>query len=252
MEGPTNTLTKAFKIIEEIVSNQESGLTLKEVVERTEAPKSSSHRILTNLARLGYINRDQETGRYRGALKLASLGSEVLARFDLRVHMRPHLAALQKATGLTCNLAIRSGHVGIYIDRFESPLYGIRLFSNVGQTFPLHGGGLGKAMLAYTDSEELDEILSYPMEKFTPNTVTDPAELKLELERIRKRGYAMDDEEVIRGVKCIAAAILGPGGRCVGAISATFPAYAAEERDTERDIQALKWCADAGQLIQGA
>jgi len=250
MYKPINTLVKTLKIIEEIVANQETGLTLKEIAEQTEAPKSSAHRILTNLVHHGYIDHEKETGKYRGAFKLASLGSEVLGHFDLRVHMRPHLVALHKATGLTCNLAIRSGNVGTYIDRLESPLYGIRLFSNVGQTFPLHGGGLGKALLAYSAPEEINEILSRPLERYTPNTITDRAGLKRELERIRERGYALDREEVIRGVMCIATAILGPGGRCAGAISATFPAYAAEERDMERDIQALKWCADAGLLIK--
>ena len=160
--------------------------------------------------------------------------------------MRPHLVELHKTTEHTCSLAIRNGDKGVYVDRIESQLYGIRLFSNVGQTFPLQGGGLGKALLAYADRKEREGIIKHPIEAFTPNTITDPDKLCKELEQVREQGYAIEREEIIRGVMCIGAAILGSGGECVGAVSVTFPTYAEKERDLERDIEAVKRCVKAG------
>lgn len=249
MTRTINTLTKALTILETIVANQDVGLTLTEIVERTGTPKSSTHRILSNLLSQGYINLDKETGKFRGALKLSALGSEVLARFDLRVHMRPHLVELHRTTRHTCSLAIRNGDTGVYIDRIESQLYGIRLFSNVGQTFPLQGGGLGKALLAYADRQEREEILKKPIKAFTPNTITDPDQLRQELEQVRKQGYSIERGEIIRGVMCIGAAILGSDGECVGAVSVTFPTYAEEEGNLEQDIAAVKRCVEAGSAV---
>ena len=249
MTQTTSTLTKAFTILETIVANQDAGLSLTEIIDRTGTPKSSTHRILSNLLNHGYLELDKETGKFRGALKLSALGSEVLARFDLRVHMRPHLMELHRTTGYTCSLAIRNGDTGVYIDRIESQVHGIRLFSNVGQTFPLRGGGLGKALLAYADRPETDEILKLPFEAFTPNTITDPDVFRQELEQVRKLGYAIERGEIIRGIMCIGAAILGAGGECVGAVSVTFPSYVEEERNLEHDIEAVKRCVDAGSAV---
>jgi IclR family transcriptional regulator, KDG regulon repressor len=249
MARAINTLIKALTILETIVANQDAGLTLTEIVARTATPKSSTHRILSNLLSCGYLDLDKETGKFRGALKLSALGSEVLARFDLRVHMRPHLVELHRTTEHTCSLAIRNGDAGVYIDRIESQLYGIRLFSNVGQTFPLQGGGLGKALLAYADPQDREEIIKHPIEPFTPNTITDPDKLRQELDQVRERGYSIERDEIIRGVMCIGAAILGSEGECVGAISVTFPSYVEKERDLESDIKAIKRCAAAGSAV---
>jgi IclR family acetate operon transcriptional repressor len=249
MARTINTITKALAILEEIVSHQDTGLTLTEILQNIGTPKSSTHRILSNLLACGYIDLDKETGKYRGALKLSSLGSEVLAHFDLRVHMRPHLVELHKRTGHTCNLAIRSGNVGVYVDRVESQRYGIRLFSDIGQTFPLHSGGVGKALLAYADSQEREEFLKRPLEAFTRNTICDPNDLRKELEKIRSRGYAIERGETFRGVMCIGAPILVSDDECVGAVSVTFPTFEEEERDLELDIEALKHCAEAGSAV---
>lgn len=249
MPRTMNTLIKAMTILETIVANQDSGLTLTEIVERTGTPKSSTHRILSNLLSCAYLDLDKDTGKFRGALKLSSLGSEVLARFDLRVHMRPHLVELHRATEHTCSLGIRNGDSGVYIDRIESQLYGIRLYSQVGQSFPLQGGGLGKALLAYADPKDRDELINRPLQAFTPDTITDPAKMRQELEQVKARGYSIERGEIIRGVMCIGAPILGSGGECVGAISVAFPSYAEDERDLEGDIAAVLRCAAAGSAV---
>ena len=130
-------LHKVFSIIETIVAGQDRGLTYSEIVAALDLPKSSVHRILKDLNALGYIRFNPETKRYFGSLKLAALGAEVMSNFQLRDHVRPHLLDLHRETDHTTNLGILEGNVGVFVDKIESKDFGIKLFSEIGKTFPL-------------------------------------------------------------------------------------------------------------------
>ena len=243
------TLEKAFGIIEAVVSNQADGLSFAEVVARTGTPKASAHRILKELAGIGVLAFSAETGRYRGSLKLAGLGAEVTANSGLRDHVRPHLKELNRETRHTCHLGIREQDVGVYLDKFESLDYGIKLFSEVGKSFPLYCTGLGKALLAFAEEDAVADILSRPLPRITDRTVTEPARLKELLAGVREQGYAIDREEITRGITCVAAPIFGFGGEVMGAISVTFPSYIEGDRGFQREIEAVRRHASA---ISGA
>jgi DNA-binding IclR family transcriptional regulator len=244
-----STLQKAFAIIEATVSDQGNGLSFSEVVSQTGTPKASAHRILKELVEIGVLAYAADTGRYRGSLKLAALGAEVTANSGLRDHVRPHLQELNRETKHTCHLGILNGEVGVYLDKFESHDYGIKLFSEVGKSFPLYCTGLGKALLAFADPGDVDRILARPMQRITAKTRTDPARIKEALAEAREQGYTVDDEEITRGVMCVAAPIFGVGGEVVGAISATFPSYIESDRGIETEIEAVTRHASA---ISGA
>lgn len=238
-----NTLIKAFRIIEEIISHQETGLSFSEIVSSTNLPKASSHRILKTLVEMGYLRYDPETGKYRGDLKLSCLGSEIMAHFDLKSYVRPHLMNLHKETGHTCHLGIRNGNVGIYMDKIESRDYGIKLFSEVGKSFPLYCTALGKVLLAFMDSEKREEILKGEFESLTPKTITDASILEKELEQVREHGYAVDREEITRGIMCVAAPVVNLEGEIVAAISLTFPSFINEDRGINKEIDAARRCS---------
>src|SRR5512138_2249723 len=104
-----STVVQAFRILEEIVSHQERGLSYSEVVEKTRLPKASAHRVLKSLLEMGYLRFDAEGGRYFGDLKLSCLGAEVTSHFDLQRYVRPHLLRLHAETRHTCHLGIRNG-----------------------------------------------------------------------------------------------------------------------------------------------
>jgi DNA-binding IclR family transcriptional regulator len=180
-----------------------------------------------------------DSKRYRAALKLASLGAGVISNFDLRNYVHPQLVKLHQETKHTCNLGIREGDLGIYADKIESHDYGIKLFSEIGKTFPLYCTALGKVLVAYGPAELRKRILAQPMKPFTPKTVTLPRELTRQLTRVHEQGYAVDREEITRGIVCIAAPVFGPHRDIVGALSVTFPAYLAEERGIDTDIAAV-------------
>ncbi len=240
------TVEKAFQVIEQVVSHQGKGLLFSDVVSKTALPKATTHRILKSLVRLGYLRFEEETGRYFGDLRLSFLGSEVTSHFDLKRYIRPHLLRLQAETKHTCHLGIRNGTVGVYLDKIESSkAFGIKLFSEVGRSFPLHGTGMGKALLAFLNPEQRKEILSGRLEVFTLNTITDPAKLERELKRIRSCGYAVDREEITRGIMCVAAPIMNGEGEVLAAISVTFPAYIDKDRGIAQEIKAVTGCASA-------
>ena len=235
-----NPLSKVFSIIETVVAGQDKGVIYSEIVAALDLPKSSVHRILKDLTALGYLNFHPETKRYFGSLRLAALGAEVMSNFQLRDHVRPHLLELNRETEHTSNLAILDGTMGVYVDKVESKDFGIKLFSEIGKSFPLYCTALGKSLLAYSSDGTVEKMLKTPLKAFTERTITDPQVLKQELELIRERGYALDNEEITRGIICAAAPVFGLNRELICAISLAFPAYIKEDRGIEPEIAAIK------------
>ena len=203
-------------------------------------PKSSVHRILKDLTAIDYISFDPESKRYYGSLRIAKLGAEVIANFQLRKHIRPYLERLHSETNFTSNLAILDGITGVFVDKIENSDFGIKLFSELGKTFPLYCTGLGKVFLAFSPQSLLDTLLQHPLKPITERTITDPNELRNELSLIRKRGYAIDDEEITRGIVCVSAPVFNHQHEIIAAISITFPTYINNEKERlEQAISAL-------------
>jgi DNA-binding IclR family transcriptional regulator len=131
--------------------------------------------------------------------------------------------------------------VGVFIDKIESKDYGIKLFSEVGKTFPLHCTSLGKVLLAWGPSDTTQALLAGPLEPATENTIIEPDRLLEELEGVRRQGYAVDHEEITRGIMCVAAPVFGVvEGDAVCAISVTFPSYIYHDRGIEPEIEAVR------------
>ncbi|HYL80875.1 MAG TPA: IclR family transcriptional regulator [Candidatus Acidoferrum sp.] len=248
-----SSVAKVFTILETVVAHQARGLAYSEVVARSQLPKATAHRLLKSLVRAGYLRFDGEVGKYFGDLKLSSLGSAVTSHFELKDYVRPLLLQLQEETRHTCNLAVLSGDAGVYLDKLESlEAYGIKLYSSIGKRFPLHCTGMGKVLLAGMPKAARRKILARKLETFTPNTITDPLALEKELNTVRRCGYALDREEITRGIMCVAAPIRNGEGETVAAISVAFPAYIRGERGVRREIRAVTRCAlEATRLLAG-
>ncbi len=248
-----SSLQKVFTLIETVVSRQAAGMTFAEIIAATGMPKASAHRILKELLDLGVLTFATQTARYRGSLKLANLGCEVTANLDLRTLAHSYLQSLHEATHHTVNLGIRDGDAGVYIDKIETPDYGIKLFSEVGKRFPLYCTAMGKVLLAFGKAEEREAYLTRRFEPLTPNTLVDPLLLRMELDRVREAGLALDREEITRGVMCVAAPIFGAQEAVVGAVSIAFPAYIHTDRGIDPEIEAVRRHAAeiSGVLVKG-
>jgi DNA-binding IclR family transcriptional regulator len=234
-----NPLSKVFSIIETVVAGQDGGVSYSEIVAALDLPKSTVHRILKDLTELGYLNFNPETKKYSGSLHLAALGAEVMAHFKLRDHVRPHLLDMHRETDLTTNMGILDGTTGVFLEKIESRDFGIKLFSEIGKTFPLHCTGLGKALLAFSSQDTVNKLMERPFPALTEKTITDPDIFRRELAQIRTQGYALDDEEITRGIMCVASPIFGLGGELVCAVSLTFPVYIKEDRGIEPEIETI-------------
>jgi IclR family acetate operon transcriptional repressor len=145
-----------------------------------------------------------------------------LERIELPRLFRPFAETIAAATNETVNLNALYGHAGVCIDKVRGN-EGMQLDNRIGSRGPLNCGGAGKAMLAFMDETEREQVCAAPLEALTPLTITDPARLREEIGRIRERGYSIDDQEVVMGVYCVAVPILDRMGRAAGAISVTGP-----------------------------
>jgi len=237
-------LSNGFSIIAAITGDGD-GLTFSEVVDRTGLPKASVHRLLRELVELGAAIFDEAARRYRGGLLLAELGASVMDNYDIRRVVRPHLEALHEATGSVATLGIRDGEQGIYADKIEPADFVIRLHSEVGKSFPLHCTAMGKVLLAFSNAATIGKVTRRKLRSFTPNTITDGKRLREELENVAQQGYAVDREEITRGLVCIAAPVYGINGNVEAAISCTVSSFDADDRDLAKVRDLVIACAEA-------
>lgn len=235
-----NPLSKVFTVIEAVIGRQGRGATYSDIIKDSKLPKSSVHRILKDLTELGYLNFHPTTKRYFGSLRFSALGAEVIANFKLREHIHPFLLRLQQETDHTANLGILEGSKGVFLDKIESRDLGIKLISEVGKPFPLYCTGLGKVLLAFGPRHILEATLKHPLEAKTEKTITIPESLREELALIAASGYALDNEEITRGITCVAGPVFDFERNLLGAVSLAFPSYIKHDRGIEPEIAAIK------------
>lgn len=192
---------------------------LAELSERTGLPKPTVHRLAADLLRLGWLERSGL--HYRLGAKLFELGSLVPRRRDLREAALPFMQDLFEATRETVHLGVREGLEVVYLERIHGH-DALRLPSRVGGSLPLTCTGVGKALLAFSGAELTEEVLSGPLPSLTPHSITDPARLRMALEKIQVAGLAYEEQEAAPGVSCIAAPVFA-GGTTVAALSVAVP-----------------------------
>lgn len=203
----------------ELLANSKTGLSLPELVQKTELPKSSIHCLLITLERRGYLHRNVRTGRYMFGLQLFSLANMAVSGLKLHDEAAPFLRSLVKETGLTAHMAILERREAVLVSKFE-PLGIFRLATWIGKRMDLHCTSLGKALLAYLPPQEVDEIVRvHGLPRHNDNTLCSRKRLREDLARTVERGYALDDEEDELGLRCLGAAVFGPDHQIVASIS---------------------------------
>jgi IclR family KDG regulon transcriptional repressor len=234
-------LTKVLAIFE-LLDRSPNGLQLRYIAEQAQLNKSTAYRFLAHLEKAGYLVRDN-TGAYLLGPRLARLGSGSTYQSTIRKVSRPILEELWRESGETVNLGALDGKEVLYLDVLESP-HNFRLASRVGMRRPLHCTGLGKAILAWQPASFRDELLAVAkFEKLTIHSIAKPADLIAEIGRVQRRGYAIDDEEVELGARCVAAAVLDSSGSVVAGISVSGPVTRMSRTRTSEIAQAVKKAA---------
>ena len=185
--------------------------------------KSTAFRLLEALRRHRLVAVDDVTGRYRLGLGLFELGMAAVSRLDVGQCAPPFLEALAAETGESASLGIFEDPEIVHILRVESP-HPLRLPSLAGRRSPAYCTGIGKAILAHLEPERLETYLrDVTLKPRTPRTITDRDLLRQDLRRVRSRGFALDDEEIFTGLRCVAAPIFGFDGRVVAGLSVAGP-----------------------------
>src|SRR5437868_7784767 len=215
----TPTLTSVPRAIHVIDLLARRGpLGVRAVAQQLDLPLGSAHRILTDLADESVVERSA-AGEWELSYRLLEIVGAQLERVQLPRLARPVLEQLASDTRETTFLAVPSRDEIVYLDKVQTDLQ-LQLNVELGTRRPMHCTGLGKAILAYLPEAQQEQLLAAsPLRAFTPHTIVDPMLLRLDLERTRQRGYAIDREEIILGVHCVAVPILNHAGRAVGAIS---------------------------------
>lgn len=203
---------------------REGPLVLAELAQRCRIDKGNASRIIAELVRGRIVERQEPGPRFILGTGVIELGMAAVSQLELPDRSLPILKRLAWETGETVHLAVPSGVSVVYLAKAEGPAT-IQMRSRVGDAMPIHSTGLGKAIMPVLDPEAQEEVLSVPVVKRTPNTITDPASIREEMSRTLKRGYAIDREENEEGVRCVAAPVFGYDGRALGAVSIAGPAF---------------------------
>jgi IclR family KDG regulon transcriptional repressor len=236
-------LTKVLRIFDTLQHNP-SGMNLKQISDQTRLNKSTAYRFLSHLEKEGYLVRD-DRGIYMLGMRLFELASASNHQSTLRRVAQPVLRELLKATGETVNLGLQDGVTVVYVDVLESS-HEFRLVSRVGLHRPLYATALGKALAAFLSPEKKQELFdTIQFQVLTPNTITNLAQFQKELDLIRERGYAVDNEESYLGARCIGAPILNSMQESVAAISVAGPTSRVSEDKISTFAAALREAAQA-------
>lgn len=218
--SPVGAAETLLAVVESLERHGETGVT--ELADHVGVSKSTVHNHLTTLESHDYVVSDD--GRYRLGLRFLRLGEAARGWSGLYDVARPHVDSLVEGTDLVANLAVVEHGTGVYLYRARGS-EDIRFSTRAGDTHDLHCTASGKSMLAHMPTARREEILaSTTLTEHTEQTITDPAALSDELDRVRDSGVAFDEEEYGPGLKCVGVPVLGPDDEVVGALSLSGPA----------------------------
>jgi IclR family acetate operon transcriptional repressor len=213
---------KPFAFLEAIAEVQRP-LSVSELSALLNVPQPTAHRIVHMLESEGFLEREPGTRRYTPGARLISLGFGVVAVSARAAPRRAILEMLSKQIGETCNFGMRVGNCLMYLDRVEAAWpFGLRF--EPGSRVPLHCTSMGKLFLSFMPAAQRQRLLKLaPLHHYTEQTITDPALLEAEFERIRKTEIATDNQEFLAGVICVGVPVRPPNGSVVAALAVSAP-----------------------------
>lgn len=215
------SVARALDLVELVVGGPEGGMALSDIAKAVGGSKSAVLATLRTLVNFGYLRAVDPGPKYLPGMMLIRLGDLASAHDPLVAVARPILSQLSAKSGLTIRVARNDGGFPVFIDRIDGPGF-VRFHTPLGIRELPHVSSAGKAILAELSEQEIGAVAKEcGLISRTKNSITKLAELKTELEHIRKVGFATDDEEDAQGIFCVGATFFDHFGRCIGAISAT-------------------------------
>jgi DNA-binding IclR family transcriptional regulator len=226
---PENAAKSSIQVIErmtrllDVLAQHGQPVGLKRLAQGAGLHPSTTHRILSALVRDRLVER-VDTGNYRLGMRLLELGNLVKARISVREHALPYMSELHAATGEAVNLSVRRDDEIVYVERTSSGRALMRVVNIVGARAPLHSTAVGKLFLLEDGAAGLRAYAQRTrLPQFTRNTLTSVSALEKDLARIRRNGFAVDNEEAELGVRCIGAGVRDDAGALVAGLSVSAP-----------------------------
>lgn len=228
------SIDRAMSILECFSENRRE-LKLSEIAKMLDLNKSTVHGIITTLKYHRLIDQDELTQRYRLGIRFLEFGDVIINSMDIRNVAYPVIEDVCGRIEETVNLGMIDGSDVIYIEMKECSK-SIRISSKIGLRIPAYATADGRIILCYMEKDKLAKTLPKRLKKFTVNTVTDKRKLMHRFSEMRENGYAIDNEEVVQGIKCVAAPIFDHKGDALYSLSAIGPSI----RMTDDKIKDLK------------
>jgi IclR family pca regulon transcriptional regulator len=220
--GTSQSLERGLAILSTFAADREL-IGVSELARELGLTRSTTHRYVATLARLGYLQQEPVTRKYSLGPRVIDLGFTAINSMELRHVAAPHLQRLCDETGHTVNMAILDDVDIVYVERFRASRRGqseIDLDLHVGSRLPAYCTSMGKALLAFLPDAERDEVLArVTFARRGPNTLTSKDALLAELRRVRSAGIAVNNEELAYGLRSIAVPVLAASGEAVAAIN---------------------------------
>lgn len=251
-ENPNHvqSVGRALKLIE-FLANERHEISLTEISKKIGWPKSTVHGLLSTMCAYQVVEQSAVTGRYKLGVRLFELGNIVARSWDINTVAKLHMRHLNSELSALIQLATeRSGEV-LYLEKLESNQM-IHIVSDIGRRLPMHCSGLGKVLLAYRPYPEVKRIISEKgLKRMTSRTITNMSELEKELKKIREQGYAIDNQEIMEGLRCVAVPIFDGDGKVNYAMSVSGLSVNMKGGYLEKVILRLKETAENISLDMG-
>jgi IclR family KDG regulon transcriptional repressor len=221
-ENTVKSVDRAMQILK-LVARKKEGSGVTELSNGVDINKSSVYRILSTLVKHKLVEQDPSSEKYKLGYGLLELATSLLESIDLRAEAYPFLKELEKETNEVIHLVVYDQGQVVYIDKLEGTET-LRMHSKMGRRAPVHCTAVGKSILAHLPLEQVNDILDrHGMPRHTPKTITDKESFMRQLQEVREKGFALDDEENEIGIICIAAPIFDHRAQAFAAVSVSGP-----------------------------
>jgi DNA-binding IclR family transcriptional regulator len=227
------SVERALAILE-LLDSSHRRWNISAISRRLNIPKSTAHTLVLTLERLGYMSQEIGTRSYSLGLKAYCLGQGMIRTISMNEIALLQMQWVASKTHLTVHLAVADRDQAVYVQKVEASGL-LRFDTYVGKRTNLHCTGVGKVLLAYAKPEELRRFLAKAaFARYTPNTITDVESLRVELQSVRERRYAVDAQEEELDVRCLAVPVFDPIRRVVAALGVTGPVRRLPSEDYDR------------------
>jgi IclR family transcriptional regulator, acetate operon repressor len=217
-----NSLSRGVEILR-LLAQSDVPMGVTDVADRLSVDPSTAYRLLATLERGGLVSQDHDSKKYSVGYGVLEIANALLRKLSVVDASDPFLRSIAAQTRESTHVAVLDGPSAVFVAR-QSGAGILRVETTVGASEPAYCTAVGKALLADHSERDLRLVYAEPLMRYTPHTITSVADLAVELERVRRNGYAFDDEELHPGVRCLAAPVRDHRGRIVAAFGVSMPA----------------------------